>query len=166
MNSHPSPSVRRLAVIALVGVGAFLTIGAVFDLASDLGHQLPSDHTATFKALVGTSWGVARAVPHSAAPYVTRVEAAYAVYELLFGFAFLVLVFITVRRHERWAWWGCWLALGEFAGFAGLFGTHASGNIVAAIVAAAITGSALLVLRPGLTGERTGSTPETAPAAR
>lgn len=153
--SQPRPrSTRRAAwvrpvalAIVLLG-GTFLAIGAVFDLVTDAAGQLPADHGATFKAVTSLTWQQATAVAHPVTPYITRAEAGYAAYELLFGVLFLIVAAIPLRRGERWAWWCCWAIVLAFAAFGTLFGAHNSANLGAAITAGLLVALALLALLP------------------
>lgn len=138
---------RFPALFVLMAAGVFLAVGAIFDLVSDARGQLPSDHAATFAALTGTTWQQASSVSGYSTAYITRAEAGYAAFELLFGLLFLIVVAIPLRRGERWAWWSCWLVLGAFSAFGALFGAYDSTNFEAAIVAAGLAGLALFALR-------------------
>lgn len=153
--SNPRPrsriaaiSIRTAALAIVLAGGAFLVIGAIFDLATDAAGKLPGDHTATFKAVTGTSWQQAASVVHPVIPYVTRAEAGYAAFELLFGALFLVVAAIPLRRGERWAWWSSWLLILAFAAFAALFGAGDSANLTTAAVVGVIVAFALIVIRP------------------
>lgn len=100
---RPRPTRRaapvRPAALAIVLLGgAFLAIGAVFDLATDAAGRLPADHGATFTAVTSLTWQQATALAHPVTPYVTRAEAGYAAYELLFGVLLLVVAAIPLRR--------------------------------------------------------------------
>lgn len=125
---------RSVAWVIVLMSGAFLAIGAVFDLATDAAGRLPSDHEITFRAVTGIGWAQAAAVVHPVTPYVTRAEAGYAAYELLLGLLLLIVAAIPLRRGERWAWWSCWLLVCAFGAFAVLFGAHDSGDLGAAII--------------------------------
>jgi hypothetical protein len=152
------PALRTAALVVVRAADAFLAIGAVFDLATDARGQLPGDHSAAFRAVTGTSWQHAASIAHPATSYVTRAEAGYAAYELLFAALILTVGAIPLRRGERWAWWCCWLIILAFATFAALFGAGDRGNLGAAIAAAILVAVALLVLRPrgaGLTPSKT-----------
>lgn len=140
-------SARSAALGVVVVAAAFLAIGGVFDLAGDAGGKLPSDHGSTFRAVTGITWRQAAAAAHPVTPYVTRAEAGYGAYELLFGVLLLVVAAIPLRRGERWAWWCCWLLVLAFATFASLFGAHDTTNLAAAIAAALLVASALIALR-------------------
>lgn len=140
--------VRPVALAIVLLGGAFLAVGAVFDLATDAAGRLPADHGATFKAVTSLTWQQATVLAHPVTPYVTRAEAGYAAYELLFGVLLFVIAAIPLRRGERWAWWCCWLLVLAFAAFATLFGVHNSADLGAAIVAGLLVALALLALRP------------------
>jgi hypothetical protein len=103
-------SVRSVALAILVLGGGFLAIGAIFDLATDAAGNLPADHQSAFKAVTSLTWQQATAVAHPVTPYVTRAEAGYAAYELLFGVLFLIIVAIPLRRGSAGPGGaaGCW----------------------------------------------------------
>lgn len=90
-NSRPRHSIitaistRTVALAMVLAGGAFIAIGAIFDLATDAAGNLPGDHGGTFKAVTGTTWQQASSAAHTVTPYVTRAEAGYAAFELLFG---------------------------------------------------------------------------------
>jgi hypothetical protein len=107
-STRRAASVRPVALAILLLGGAFLAIGAVFDLATDAAGKLPADHGSTFKAVTSLTWQQATAAAHPVTPYVTRAEAGYAAYELLFAVLLLGVAAIPLRRGERWAWWCCW----------------------------------------------------------
>jgi hypothetical protein len=153
-STRTAASIRPVALAIVLLGGAFLAIGAIFDLATDVAGKLPADHGATFKAVTSLTWQQATAVAHPVTPYVTRAEAGYAAYELLFAVLILVIAAIPLRRGERWAWWCCWPLVLAFAAFAMLFGVHNSADLGAAIVAALLVASALIALLPtGSAGE-------------
>jgi hypothetical protein len=141
-------SVRSVALAILVLGGGFLAIGAIFDLATDAAGNLPADHQSAFKAVTSLTWQQATAVAHPVTPYVTRAEAGYAAYELLFGVLFLIVVAIPLRRGERWAWWCCWVLDLALAAFAALFGVHNPADLATAIVAGLLVAVALIALLP------------------
>lgn len=140
-------SIRMVALAIVLAGGVFIAIGAIFDLATDAAGKLPGDHSATFKAVTGTSWQHVASVAHPVTPYVTRAEAGYAAFELLFGVLFLVVAAIPLRRAERWAWWCSWLLILAFAAFAALFGAHDSANLTSAALAGVVIALALIAIR-------------------
>ena len=147
-STRRAASVRPVALAILLLGGAFLAIGAVFDLATDAAGKLPADHGSTFKAVTSLTWQQATAVAHPVTSYVTRAEAGYAAYELLFGVLFLIVAAIPLRRGEGWAWWCCWVLVLAFAAFATLFGVHNSADLGAAIAAGLLVALALIALLP------------------
>jgi hypothetical protein len=140
--------IRSLA-LSVVGMGgAFLAIGAGFDLVTDAAGKLPSDHSATFQAVTGITWSEAVSVAHPLTPYVARAEGGYAAFELLFGILVLIVAVIPLRTGERWAWWTCWVLLLAFAAFGTLFGLDNSANRLAALAAGVLVAVALVALAP------------------
>jgi hypothetical protein len=133
---------QTAAWVLLLCIGAFLALGSIYDLLTAARGQLPSDHVASFTAVTGSSWQDA-----STAPYITRVEADYAIYELLFAAIFLVVAAIPLRRRERWAWWTCWLILVPELAFAIVFGANAPTNVMLGIALAIIAALALIGIR-------------------
>jgi cell division protein FtsW (lipid II flippase) len=95
-----------------------------WESADHASGKLPADHGPTFTAVTSLTCQQAIAVAHPVTLYVTRTEAGYAAYELLFGLPFLILAAIPLRRGEHWAWWCCWLLVPAFAAFGTLFGLH------------------------------------------
>jgi hypothetical protein len=55
------------------------------------------------------SWSRAQLAAPGITHFVTSLEIAYAVHELVFGVLFLIIVAIPFRRRARWAWWACWV---------------------------------------------------------
>lgn len=152
-NSRPRHSIitaistRTVALAMVLAGGAFIAIGAIFDLATDAAGNLPGDHGGTFKAVTGTTWQQASSAAHTVTPYVTRAEAGYAAFELLFGVLFLVVAAIPLRRGERWAWWSSWSLILAFTAFAALFGSHDSANLTTAVFAGVVVSFALIAIR-------------------
>jgi hypothetical protein len=108
----------------LLVLGAFFVVAAVSDLAADLRVGLPADHTAAFGQIVGSGWASVSAATPGLAHYITLLEVAYAVHELVFGLLFLVIVAIPFRRRMRWAWWACWAPLLANLAYSLTFGRH------------------------------------------
>ena len=109
----PAPPRRYLTVawLLLLVLGAFFLFAAVSDVAADARIGIPSDHTSTFAHVAGVPWAHATHAVLGLTQYITLLEVAYAVHELVFGLLFLVIVAIPVRRGLRWAWWACWVPL-------------------------------------------------------
>lgn len=105
-------------------IGAFFLFAALSDLAADARVGLPTDHVGAFKALAGASWDTVHHASPGVAGYITTLEVAYAVHELVFGILFLAIVAIPFRRHARWAWWSCWAVMLANITYTLTFGSH------------------------------------------
>lgn len=92
-------------------LGALFFFASVSDLAADMRTGLPSDHLGTFQAIAGSSWSSAQQVSPAFIHYITLLEIAYAVHEMVFALLFLVIIAIPFRRRARWAWWACWIPM-------------------------------------------------------
>ena len=101
----------RIAWILLLLLGAFFLFAALSDLAADIRTGLPSDHLEAFQMIAGMTWANARQSSSQVAQYVTSLEIAYAVHELVFGLLFLIIVAIPFRRRASFAWWACWIPM-------------------------------------------------------
>jgi hypothetical protein len=99
------------AWILLLLLGAFFLFASLSDLAADVRTGLPSDHLEAFHTIVGMTWTNAQQSSPQIAQYITSLEVAYAVHELVFGLLFLTIVAIPFRRRARWAWWACWIPM-------------------------------------------------------
>lgn len=105
------PLYLRIAWILLLLLGAFFLFAPLSDLVADARVGLPSDHMEAFRALAGVTWASAQQTSPALTHYITALEAAYAVHELVFGLLFLLIVAIPFRRRARWAWWACWVPM-------------------------------------------------------
>jgi hypothetical protein len=103
-----TPRYLTVAWVLLLVLGGFFVFAALSDLAADARTGLPSDHVGAFQAVAGVSWDAARQAATGVTRYVTMLEVAYAVHELVFAILFLVVLAIPFRRRARWAWWACW----------------------------------------------------------
>ena len=139
---------RRVAAIGwipLLLLGCFFLFAAIADLAADLHAGIPSDHATTFAQVAGTTWqGASQAAP-GLARYITLLECAYAVHELVFGLLFLVIVAIPFHQGQRWAWWACWAPMLANVTYSLTFGRH-DPTILARSLVADIALPVLLVL--------------------
>lgn len=122
---HAQPH-RALTVAwaLLLALGAFFLFAAVSDLAADVRIGLPSDHTAAFAQVAGVTWQSAAQSSPAVARYITLLEVAYAVHELVFGILFLVIVAIPFRQRRCWAWWACWAVMLANLTYSLTFGRH------------------------------------------
>jgi hypothetical protein len=103
------PRVRFVAWLLLLVLGVLLLLASLFDLLADARVGLPSDHQDAFRALTGITWSSAQQSFLAMTHYITSLEIAYAVHELVFAVLFLIIVAIPFRQGARWAWWACWV---------------------------------------------------------
>lgn len=101
----------RVAWLLLLLLGALLLFASLSDLLADARSGLPSDHLEAFHAIAGMSWSSATLSSPGSTHYITALEIAYAVHELVFGLLFLVIVALPFRQRARWAWWACWIPM-------------------------------------------------------
>ena len=135
----PSPrtSPRYLTGVwaLLLLLGAFFLFAALSDLAADARTGLPSDHTGTFRSIASMTWEAAKRSSPGITQYVTLLEDAYAVHELVFGILFLAIVAIPFRRGMRWAWWSCWAVMLANLAYSLTFGRHDSTILARSLIA-------------------------------
>ncbi len=122
--AHATPRYLTIAWALLLVLGAFFLFAAVSDLAADLRIGLPSDHTPAFARIAGAGWPSATHASPGLTRYITLLEVAYAVHELVFGILFLVIVAIPFRKRMRWAWWACWAVMLANLTYSLTFGHH------------------------------------------
>jgi hypothetical protein len=110
---HPMAQARArfVAWLLLLLLGALLLLAPLFDLLADARSGLPSDHLDAFRTLAGVTWSSAQQSSPAITHYITSLEIAYAVHELVFAILFLLIVAIPFRRGARWAWWACWVPM-------------------------------------------------------
>lgn len=114
LQNYPAPKqpgYLRVAWILLLLLGAFFLFASCSDLVADARIGLPSDHMEAFQTLAGISWASAKLSSPRTTQYITTLEIAYAIHELVFGLLFLIIVVIPFRRRARWAWWACWVPM-------------------------------------------------------
>ena len=119
-----TPLYLTIAWVLLLLLGAFYLFAPLSDLAADFGVGLPSDHMGTFQAVAGQSWSAARQSEPGIASYITLLEVAYAVHELVFGILFVVILAIPFHSRARWAWWACWAVMLANIAYTLTFGAH------------------------------------------
>ncbi len=105
----PQPRYLLVAWILLLLLGALFLFASLSDLLADVRTGLPSDHLEAFRAISGMTWSQAQLAAPGITHFVTSLEIAYAVHELVFGVLFLIIVAIPFRQRARWAWWACWV---------------------------------------------------------
>ena len=99
------------AWILLLLLGGLFLFGSLSDLAADARSGLPSDHLNAFSTIASATWNSAKLSSPKITQFITSLEIAYAVHELVFGVLFLIIVAIPFRRRARWAWWACWVPM-------------------------------------------------------
>lgn len=113
-----------VAWVLLLVIAAFTVLSPLFDLAADARTGLPSDHLGAFQSLAGVIWPTAQRQAPGITQYITRLEIAYAVHELVYGVLFLLILAIPFRHGARWAWWACWAVLLSNLTYTLTFGAH------------------------------------------
>lgn len=123
--SKPSP-VFTIAWVLLLIIGAFTVLSSLFDLVADARTGIPSDHLGAFSNIAGVVWQSVQQSSPGITQYITRLEVAYAVHELVYGILFLLTLAIPFRQGARWAWWACWAVLLANLTYTITFGAHDS----------------------------------------
>lgn len=150
-----TPKYLTIAWVLLLLIGAFFLFAAFSDLAADARVGLPSDHLGAFSALAGLSWDTARQSSPGIAHYITLLEVAYAVHELVFGILFLVIVAIPFRHRARWAWWACWAVLLANITYSLTFGAHDAAILARSLIGLIALPVLLLIQAPAFFGKGT-----------
>jgi hypothetical protein len=155
---HPSlarwPRYLTIAWILLLLLGALFLFASISDLAADARTGLPSDHMGTFHNITGSTWASAQQSSPKVAQYITLLEVAYAVHELVFALLFLTIVAIPFRRRMRWAWWACWIPMLANITYSLTFGRYDSTTLVYSLVADIALPVLLLIHIPAFFGSR------------
>jgi hypothetical protein len=149
----PMPSrVLLVAWILLLLLGALFLFGSLSDLLADARSGLPSDHLTAFSTLAGVTWNSAQ---HSSAipQYITSLEIAYAVHELVFGLLFVIIVAIPFRRRARWAWWACWIPMAANLTYTYTIGHYGTTTLVYSLIADVALPVLLLLHLPAFFGK-------------
>lgn len=119
-----TPRALAVAWVLLLLLSAFYLFAPLSDLAADARTGIPSDHVGAFANVSGMSWESAKESAPAITRYVTLLEVAYAVHELVFGILFVVIVAIPFRQRRRWAWWACWAVMLANVAYSLTFGRH------------------------------------------
>ncbi len=140
MTQNDIPPVKQpryllVAWILLLLLGALFLFASVSDLVSDARTGLPSDHTGAFQNIAGIAWTSAQSSSPGIAQYITLLEVAYAVHEMVFALLFLIIVAIPFRRRARWAWWACWVPMLANITYSLTFGLHDSKILTYSLIA-------------------------------
>src|SRR5690242_14188472 len=83
------PRFLFVAWILLLLLGALFGFASLSDLVADIRTGLPTDHLEAFRALTNQDWNTAHQLSPQLTHYVTTLEIAYAVHELVFALLFL-----------------------------------------------------------------------------
>lgn len=129
------PRFLLVAWILLLLLGALFFFASVSDLAADARVGLPSDHLRAFQSVVGSTWSSTQQASPTLTHYITLLEIAYAVHEMVFALLFLVLIAIPFRRRARWAWWACWIPMLANITYSLTFGRYDTTTLVYSLVA-------------------------------
>lgn len=150
----PGGPALTVAWLLLLALGALFVFASLSDLSADTRVGLPVDHTAAFASIAGVPYQeLARTSPRVVA-YITTLEVAYAVHELVFGLLFLLIVAIPFRRRLRWAWWACWVPMLANITYSVTFGRHDTTALYRSLVADILLPILLLVHIPAFFGKR------------
>ena len=140
--------VLTAAWVLLLVLGAFFLFAAVSDLAADARTGLPTDHLAAFAQVTGSAWASAKQAAPGVTTYVTLLEYAYAVHELVFGILFVIIVAIPFRHRQRWAWWACWAVMLANVAYTLTFGRHDRTLLSRSLVADIVLPVLLVIYAP------------------
>ncbi len=105
------PRYLLVAWILLLLLGALFGFASLSDLAADLRTELPTDHLEAFRVLTNQNWQTVQQQTPQFTHYITTLEIAYAVHELVFALLFLMIVIFPFRQRKRWSWWTCWVPM-------------------------------------------------------
>lgn len=146
------PLYLLIAWMLLLLLGALFLFAALSDLAADARSGIPSDHSGAFHNVAGITWAAAQSSSPGATRYITLLEVAYAVHELVFALLFLILVLIPFRRRARWTWWACWVPMLANITYSLTFGLHDSTILVYSLIADIALPVLLLIHVPAFFG--------------
>src|SRR5260370_19571690 len=158
--SLPSqPRSLLVAWVLLLLLGALFLFGSLSDLLADGRSGLPSDHLDAFSTISGVAWSSAKLSSSGITHYITSLEIAYAVHELVFGLLFLIIVAIPFRRRARWAWWACWVPMLANLTYTFAIGHYGTTTLVYSLIAYVALPVLLLIHIPALFGKSSQSLP-------
>lgn len=149
------PRSLLVAWILLLLLGALFLFGSLSDLVADARSGLPSDHLDAFSTIAGVTWNSAKLSSPGITHYITSLEIAYAVHELVFGLLFLIIVAIPFRRRARWAWWACWIPMLANLTYAFTIGHYGTTTLVYSLIADVALPVLLLIHVPAFFGRST-----------
>jgi hypothetical protein len=127
-------------------------------LLADTRTGLPTDHLEAFRAISGMTWSQAQLTSPGITHFVTSLEIAYAVHELVFGVLFLIIVAIPFRQRARWAWWACWVPVLANLTYTITIGHYGTTTLIYSLIAVVALPILLLLHIPAFfgTSRRTG----------
>jgi hypothetical protein len=143
-----------VAWVLLLLLGLFFIFAPLSDLAADRSTGIPTDHQGTFTQVAGTPWASAKQSAPGLTRYVTLLEVAYAVHELVFGILFIVIVALPFRQRRRWAWWACWAVMLANITYSLTFGRHDTTVLYRSLIADIALPILLLVHIPTFFGRQ------------
>ncbi len=150
-----TPRYLTIAWVLLLLIGAFYIFAPVSDLLADAKTGIPSDHMGTFTNIAGTTWDGAKQAAVGLTKYITTLEVAYAVHELVFGILFIVLLVIPFRQRQRWAWWACWAPMLANITYSLTFGRYDTTILYRSLIADIALPVLLLIHIPAFFGRAT-----------
>jgi hypothetical protein len=151
------PRYLLVAWILLLLLGALFLFASLSDLVADARVGLPSDHLEAFRAVTGMVWSHAQQSSPKFTQYITLLEIAYAVHELVFALLFLIIVAIPFRQRARWAWWACWVPMLANLTYTLTFAHYSSTTLVYSLVADIALPVLLLLHVPAFFGRQISS---------
>ncbi len=159
----PTKQPRYLLIgwILLLLLGAFFLFASLSDLVADAKTGLPADHLEAFHAITGMSWASAKVTSPAVTQYITILERAYAVHELVFGLLFLAIVAFPFRRRARWAWWTCWIPMIANLAYSLTFAHYSTTTFIYSLIADIALPILLLLHMPAFFRQPVESNPPT-----
>ncbi len=147
-HARPTPRYLTAAWVLLLLLGALFIFASFSDLNADRGVGIPVDHTGAFTNIAGMPFASVKQSSPQVAEYITTLEVAYAVHELVFAILFIVILAIPFRKRMRWAWWACWAVMLANITYSLTFGRHDTTTLYRSLVADILLPILLLVHIP------------------
>ncbi len=148
------PRYLMVAWVLMLLLGALFVFASLSDLNADRGAGIPVDHTGAFANVAGVSFASVKQSSPQIARYVTLLEFAYAVHELVFAILFIVILAIPFRERKQWAWWACWAVMLANITYSLTFGRHDTTTRYRSLVADILLPILLLVHIPAFFSNR------------
>ncbi len=149
-----APRYLTAAWVLMVLLGALFIFASLSDLNADRGVGIPTDHTGAFANIAGTPFETVKQSSPQIAKYITTLEVAYAVHELVFAILFIVILAIPFRKRMRWAWWACWAVMLANITYSLTFGRHDTTTLYRSLVAEFLLPILLLMHIPAFFGRQ------------